>query len=142
LSDEDSTKTEYQYSFYLDGKFFHGLELDSTDVFVDEMGRQKWIFMLNLWHDKILASIFKFKQIINNDDDELLFLQELARGLVGVFEKDARNDYDMHYLALTDAAVLTHRGITVPDNIDRLSTGKIVLAETFIYARTNGSNGA
>lgn len=135
---ESPDHTEYQYPLYLGGKRVYGLGLNGSDAVMEKVGRREWISKLDLGRDWVLDAVFEFKRMLGSGDGDFLFLQGLARGLVGVFEKDTNRGYDFRYLALTDAALLAQRGIAVPDDVARLPNGEVVLAEAFMPVHIDG----
>jgi hypothetical protein len=137
---EDPEHTEYQYSFYLHGKRIDGLGFFGTKLIKKKLGHLERIFELDLGRDWVLDSVFEFKKTLDDEGDNFVFLQSLARGLVGVFEKDSDADDDFRYLAMTNANLLERRGIVVPNYIVRLAGNEIILAEIFVAANSNGED--
>lgn len=132
--------TEYQYSIYLNDKRFSGVGLEGSNAVVEEAGRRVWTSKLDLGRASSLDSVFKLKRMLSNGDENFTFLRGLAQGLVRVFEQDTNRDYDFRYLALTDATLLAQRGIAVPEDIARLPTGEIILADVFVPAQVEGED--
>jgi len=128
-------RVEYQYTLYRgDERYYIGLF--GVDTVVEKDGHKEWIFALDFGRDWVLDSVFSIKRDLGNDDDDFVFLQGLARGLVAMFEKDHSED-DVRYVVLTDTALLAARGITVPNGVTRLGSGEIVLAEILTPAQTS-----
>ncbi|QQP94966.1 hypothetical protein [Lysobacter enzymogenes] len=132
--------TEYQYAIFLDGKRFYGLGLNGSDAVVDKAGRRERVFLLELGSAGALDAALDLKRRLANDEPDFVFLRELARGLVGVFETRTDNDDDTRYLAVVDAAALAERGIAAPESVARLADGELVLAEAFVPAHADGSD--
>ena len=136
----DAGHTEYQYNFRFDGQWFYGIGLNGSDEVVERAGRREWMFRLDLGRDWVLDTVFELKRMLGNSDEDFVFLQGMAQGLVRVFEKDTNHDYDFRYLALTDAGLLAQRGIMVLGEVARLPTGEIVLADVFVPAQAEGDD--
>lgn len=136
---EDPAHTEYQYAFYRGDERIYGLGLFGSDMGIDNGGRRELVFTLDLGRDWVLDTVFEFKRLLGNDDDDFVFLKGLARGLVSVFEGRTDNDEDTRHVAVADAALLAGRGIPVPESTRRSSATGIVLAEAFVPAHIDGS---
>lgn len=132
---EDPGRAEYQYAFYRGDDRIYGLGLFGSDMTVDKAGRRERVFTLDLARGQVLEMVFEFKRILENEDDDFVFLAGLARGLVAVFGNRPDDDADMRYVAVTDAALLAERGIRIPESVLQSVGDGIVLAETLVPAR-------
>ena len=127
---------EYQYALHQgDDRYYLGLF--GKDAVLEKDGHRERVSTLDLGRDWVLDSVFGIKRDLGNGDDDFVFLQGLARGLVAVFERRRYNDDDERYVAVTNTALLTVRGVTVPDGVARWNSGEVVLAEIFVPAQTS-----
>ncbi|MNT79267.1 hypothetical protein D3C72_2185850 [compost metagenome] len=87
--------------------------------------------------DWVLESIFSFKRILRNTDEDLTFLIGLAQGLVMANMDQSSSKYSIRYVAVTTDDALSRRGIN-PSQMNLPSeAGRIVLAEGRIPARAD-----
>jgi hypothetical protein len=139
---ENPDHTEYQYMFWRNSEIIGALAVFVSSMMVEKPGHKEQVFMLDLGRNLALDSMLRFKNALNNDDDEFTFLQGLAHGLVAVFENRYWVAYDLRYVAVTKLALLAEHGVAVPAGVELVPTGmmplaqnEIVLAEVTVPAR-------
>lgn len=133
-----SSTTEYQYPIYLGEQRIHGVAVMGTDTVDRSGGRRLWTSRLDLGAAGALDGLLELKRMLGNADDDFVFVQGIARGLLLVFATDPNPGYDFHYVAVISVAALAARGITAPAAAGPVLDGGIVLAEVRVPARANG----
>ena len=135
---EDPKKTEYQYNFRRNGEWFYGLGIHGTYEVLNSNKKIERLYTLDLGGGRILDSLFQLKEELGNNDDNFVFLQDLARGLINVFKLGVNED-NRRYRVIADPAILSAYGVSLAEN-NLLSSGELVLAEELVSANKVGSD--
>ena len=129
---DGTTVTEYQYSFYLDGKRIGGLGFHGTDQLAENNGHPERASTFDLGHDWLITSILKFKTMIGNVDSDFSFVRDIAEGLVMTYAGQPDKIENLRYVAITTADALGIAGVVIPDQDLVAPDGHIVLAEVYV----------
>lgn len=135
---EDPKKFEYQYNFRRDGEWFYGLGIYGTYEVLNSNQQIERLYTLDLGGGRILDSLFQLKKELGNNDDNFVFLQNIARGLINVFKLDVNED-NRRYRVIADPAILSAYGVSLREN-DLLYSDELVLAEELVSANKVGSD--
>lgn len=128
---------EFQYAFLRDGGRIGGMGVFGYEAVVYRAGGQEWACTLDLTPDWVLEDMLRFKKTLGNTDDDLTFVAGLAQGLVNAFAGQTNNTDAMRYTAISDVDALASVGIEVPSAYQRLTDGKVVLADAYVPAHAS-----
>lgn len=134
---EDPSHDEYQYMFYVDGVRVDGLGVYGSEAIIEADGGRERVFTLDLGRDWVMESIFGFKRILGNTDEDLAFLVGLAQGLVMANMDQSSSKYSIRYVAVATDDALSRRGINLSQMNLPSEAGRIVLAEGRIPVRAD-----
>lgn len=84
---EDPKKTEYQYNFRRNGEWFYGLSIHGTYEVLNSNQQIERLYTLDLGGGRILDSLFQLKKELGSNDDNFVFLKNLALGLTRSYLK-------------------------------------------------------
>jgi len=134
---EDPSHDEYQYMFYVDGVRVDGLGVYGSEAIIEADGGRERVFTLDLGRDWVMESIFGFKRILGNTDEDLAFLVGLAQGLVMANMDQSSRKYSIRYVPVATDGALSRRGINLSQMNLPSEAGRIVLAEGRIPVRAD-----
>ncbi|AWH24014.1 hypothetical protein [Stenotrophomonas sp. YAU14D1_LEIMI4_1] len=126
---EDASHTEYQYLFHRNGQRVGGLGLFGSDEMVETESGCERVFSLDLGRDWVLRSILGFKQTLNDQDSNFVFLCSVAQGLVLANMDHSSARYGVRYVATTTAEALARNDISTVGLAPPHHGSVIILAE-------------
>ncbi len=128
--------TEYQYPIYLGDRRIHGLAVRGTDAVNMRERQRSWTSCLDLGMAGALEGLRELKRMLGDTEDDIVFVQGIARGLLQVLATNPDLDHEIHYRAVVSVEALASHGIAAPDGLGRISDGRIALAEVRVPARS------
>lgn len=131
---DGTAATEYQYSFYLDGKRIGGLGFHGTDELTENNGHPARATTFDLGHNWLITSLLELKKMIGNVDSDFSFVRDLAQGLAMACSDRPNSVEHLRYVAITTASALATAGVLIPDQNLVGSHSHVVLAEVYVPA--------
>lgn len=132
--------TEYQFALYRGDDRVGGLGFEGWDELSDIEGRRIRTFFFDLRSSSAIKSMLDYKVALGSSDDDFVYVEGLAQGLVLSCAGRIDNGEALHYAAISTLSGLVDAGVAVPDRAVQPDGIAVLAYETSIATLDSNAN--